>query len=147
MAVIRWDPFRDLNSLQDRMNRLFEETNRGSRVDDPSSASAWSPAVDIHETDAEIVVQAELPGMDRKDIELNLENNVLILRGNRQFEKEAKDENYHRIERAYGVFSRSFSIPAVVDAAKIRADYKNGVLTIALPKTQQAKPKQIKIEV
>ena len=147
MAVIRWDPFRDLNSLQDRMNRLFEETNRGSRADDPTSTSAWSPAVDIHETAAEIVVQAELPGMDQKDIELNLENNVLTLRGNRQFEKEAKNENYHRIERAYGVFSRSFSIPAVVDEAKIRAEYKNGVLTIALPKTQKAKAKQIKIEV
>ena len=147
MAIMRWDPFRDLSTLQDRMNRLFEETNRGSRADDPSSTSAWSPAVDIHETDAEIVVQAELPGMDRKDIELNLENNVLTLRGNREFEKEAKDENYHRIERAYGIFSRSFSIPAVVDADKIQADYKNGVLTIALPKTQKAKPKQITIDI
>ena len=146
MAVIRWDPFRDLNSLQDRMNRLFEDANRGSRPEDASSTTAWSPAVDIHETDVEIVVQAELPGMDRKDIELNLENNVLTLRGNREFEKEDKDENYHRIERAYGGFSRSFSIPAVVDDAKIRADYKEGVLTIALPKTQKAKPKQIKIE-
>jgi HSP20 family protein len=146
MAVIRWDPFRDLNSLQDRMNRLFEEANRGTKPEDASSTTAWSPAVDIHETVAEIVVKAELPGMDRKDIELNLENNVLTLRGNRHFEKEAKDENYHRIERAYGGFSRSFSISAVVDDEKIRADYKEGVLTIALPKTQKAKPKQIKIE-
>jgi HSP20 family protein len=144
--MIRWDPFRDLNTLQDRMNRLFEEANRGWRSGEPASASAWSPAVDIYETETEIVVKAEIPGVDRKDIELNLEKNVLTLRGDRRFEKETKDENYHRIERAYGTFSRSFSIPAVVDESKIKADYRDGVLTIALPKTEKAKPKQIKIE-
>ncbi len=146
MAVIRWDPFRDLNTLQDRMNRLFEEANRGWKADEPSSTTSWSPAVDIYETDADIIVKAEVPGMDQKHIDLSLENNVLTLKGNRQFDKEAKDENYHRIERAYGGFSRSFSIPAVVDEAMIRADYNEGVLTIVLPKTQKAKPKQIKIE-
>ena len=146
MAVIRWDPFRDINTLQDRMNRLFEDANHRWRADEPSSTTSWSPAVDIYENDTEIVVKAEVPGLDQKDIELNLENNVLTLKGNREFEKEAKDENYHRIERAYGGFSRSFSIPAVVDDSKIRADYKEGVLTILLPKTQKAKPKQIKIE-
>jgi len=146
MAVIRWDPFRDLNTLQDRMNRLFEDANRGWRADEPSSTTSWSPAVDIHETDTEIVVKAELAGMDRKNIEVNLENNVLTLRGNRHFEKETKDETYHRIERAYGGFSRSFSIPAEVDDTSVRADYKEGVLTIALQKTRKAKPKQIKIE-
>lgn len=102
--------------------------------------------MDIYENDTEIVVKAEVPGLDQKDIELNLENNVLTLKGKREFEKEAKDENYHRIERAYGGFSRSFSIPAVVAESKIRADYKEGVLTILLPKTQKAMPKQIKIE-
>jgi len=131
--------------LQDRMNRLFEDTNRGWRSDEPASTTTWSPAVDIFETEGEIIVKAELPGMDRKDIALNLEKNVLTLKGERRFEKEAKEENYHRIERSYGGFSRSFSIPATVDDDKIRADYKDGVLTIALPKKEQAKPKQIRI--
>ena len=145
MAIVRWDPFRDLNLLQDRMNRLFEDAGRTWRTDEPAATTTWSPSVDIFETEGEIVVKAELPGMDRKDIQLNLENNVLSLRGERKFTKETKDENYHRIERSYGVFSRSFSIPATVDEEKIRADYKDGVLRIMLPKKEQAKPKQIKI--
>ncbi len=145
MAVVRWDPFRDLNLIQDRMNRLFDDAGRTWRNDEPSATTSWSPSVDIFETEGEIVVKAELPGMERKDITLHLENNVLTLRGARKFEKETKDENYHRIERSYGNFSRSFSIPATVDEEKIRADYKDGVLTIVLPKKEQAKPKQIKI--
>jgi HSP20 family protein len=145
MAVVRWDPFRDLGLLQDRMNRLFDDAGRGWRNDEPAATTSWSPAVDIFETEGEIVVKAELPGMDRKDIALHLENNVLSLRGERRFEKETKDENYQRIERSYGNFSRSFSIPATVDEEKIRADYKDGVLKIILPKKEQAKPKQIKI--
>jgi HSP20 family protein len=134
MAVVRWNPFRDLNVLQDQMNRLFDD-----------APTTWSPAVDIFETEGELVVKAELPGMERKDITLNLENNVLTLRGERRFEKETKDENYHRIERAYGAFSRVFSIPSTVDEEKIRADYTDGVLKIVLPKKEQAKPKQIRI--
>ena len=145
MAVVRWDPFRDLNLLQDRMNRLFYDAGRGWRADEPAATTTWSPAVDIFETEGEIVVKAELPGMERKDITLHLENNVLSLRGERKFEKETKDENYHRIERSYGAFSRSFAIPATVDEEKIRADYKDGVLNIVLPKKEQARPKQIKI--
>jgi len=131
--------------LQDRMNRLFEDAGRPWRMDEPAATTSWSPAVDIFETEGEIVVKAELPGMDRKDITLNLEKNVLTLRGERRFEKETKDENYHRIERSYGGFSRSFSIPATVEEEKIRADYKDGVLKIVLPKKEQAKPKQIRI--
>ena len=145
MAVVRWDPFRDLGLLQDRMNRMFDDAGRGWRNDEPAATTTWSPSVDIFETEHEIVVKAELPGMDRKDITLHLENNVLTLRGERKFEKETKDENYHRIERSYGNFSRSFSIPATVDPEKIRADYKDGVLSIALPKKEQAKSKQINI--
>ena len=145
MAVVRWDPFRDLGMLQDRMNRLFDDAGRGWRADEPAATTTWSPSVDIFETEGEIVVKAELPGMDRKGITLHLENNVLTLRGERKFEKETKEENYHRIERSYGNFSRSFSIPAMVDAENIRADYKDGVLKIVLPKKEQAKPKQIKI--
>ena len=127
------------------MNRLFDDAGRGWRADEPAATTTWSPAVDIFETEGEIVVKAELPGMERKDITLHLENNVLSLRGERKFEKETKDENYHRIERSYGAFSRSFAIPATVDEEKIRADYKDGVLKIVLPKKEQAKPKQIKI--
>jgi HSP20 family protein len=131
--------------LQDRMNRLFDDAGRGWRSDEPAATTSWSPSVDIFETEGEIVVKSELPGMDRKDISLHLENNVLTLRGERKFEKETKEENYHRIERSYGNFSRSFSIPATVDEEQIRADYKDGVLKIVLPKKEQAKPKQIKI--
>ena len=145
MAVVRWDPFRDLNLIQDRMNRLFDDSGRTWRNDEPAATTSWSPSVDIFETEGEIVVKAELPGMERKDIALHLENNVLTLRGERKFEKETKNENYHRIERSYGNFSRSFSIPATVDEEKIRADYKDGVLQIVLPKKDQAKPKQIRI--
>ena len=145
MAVVRWDPFRDLNLLQDRMNRLFEDASRNWKSDEPASTTTWSPAVDIFETESEIVVKAEVPGMERKDITLNLENNVLTLRGERRFLKEAKEENYHRIERSYGGFSRAFSIPATVDEEKIRADYQDGVLKIVLPKKEQLRPKQIKI--
>jgi HSP20 family protein len=145
MAVVRWDPFRDLGLLQDRMNRLFDDAGRTWRTDEPAATTSWSPAVDIFETEGEIVVTAELPGMDRKDITLHLEKNVLTLRGERRFEKETKDENYHRIERSYGNFSRSFSIPATLDEEKIRADYKDGALKIVLPKKEQVKPKQIKI--
>jgi HSP20 family protein len=145
MAISRWDPFRDLGLLQDRMNRMFDDAGRGWRADEPSATTTWSPAVDIYETENEIMVQAELPGVDRKDITLNLENNVLTLKGERRFEKETKQENYHRIERSYGGFSRAFSIPAIVDEEKIRADYKDGILKIALPKKELVKPKQIKI--
>ena len=147
MAVVRWDPFRDLNILQDRMNRLFDDAGAGRawRSDEPSATTTWSPAVDIFETEAEIVVKAELPGMDRKDITLNLEKNVLTLKGERRFQKETKEDNYHRIERSYGGFSRSFSIPATVDDERINAEYKDGVLKILLPKKEQAKPKQIRI--
>ena len=145
MGVSRWDPFRDLSVLQERMNRLFEDAGRGYRGDDAAATTTWSPAVDIFETETEIMVKAELPGIERKDIALNLDNNVLTLKGERKFEKETRQENYHRIERSYGVFSRAFSIPAIVDEEKIRADYKDGILTIALPKKEQVKPKQIKI--
>jgi HSP20 family protein len=145
MPVSRWDPFRDLSVLQERMNRLFEDAGRGYRGDEAAATTTWSPAVDIYETENEIMVKAELPGIDRKDIVLNLENNVLTLKGERKFEKETRQENYHRIERSYGAFSRAFSIPAIVDEEKIRADYKDGILTIGLPKKNQVKPKQIKI--
>src|SRR4026207_2394435 len=145
MALTRWDPLRELSLMQDRMNRLFDDAGRGWRGDEPSSTTTWSPAVDIYETENEITVHAELPGVDRKDITLNLEKNVLTLKGERRFEKETKHENYHRIERSYGGFSRAFSIPAIVEEEKIQAEYKDGILRISLPKKEQVKPKQIQI--
>ena len=145
MPIARWDPFRDFSVLQERMNRMFEESGRGYRGDEPSATTAWSPAVDIYETEGTIVVQAELPGVERKDITLHLEKNVLTLKGERRFEKETDKENYHRIERSYGGFSRAFAIPVIVDEENIRADYKDGILRIVLPKKEQAQPKQIHI--
>ena len=145
MAVVRWDPFRDLGMLQDRMNRLFDNAGRGWRTDEPAATTTWSPSVDIFETEGEIVVKSELPGMDRKDISLHLENNVLTLRGERKFEKETKEENYHRIEREYGSFSRSFALPTLVNGDGVSAEYKDGVLKIVLPKKEETKPKPIKV--
>src|SRR5689334_13003337 len=123
MALIRWDPFREMDTMKE----------------------SWSPSVDIFETENEVVIKAELPGMESKDIEIKLENNVLMLRGDRRFEKETKNENYHRVERSYGNFTRSFSLPAFVDDSKVHAEYKNGLLRIVLPKKEQAKSKEIKI--
>jgi len=146
MPISRWDPFKDLNVLQDRMNRLFEDAaGRGWRGHEATSTTTWSPVVDIFETANEIFVKAEIPGVDKKDVSLHLENNVLTLKGERRFEKETKEENYHRIERAYGAFSRAFAIPVTVDDDNIRAEYRDGILTIALPKKQQVRPKQIQI--
>ena len=145
MTLTRWDPLRDMSIMQDRMNRMFEDAGRGWRGDEPSSTTSWSPAVDIYETEGEITVHAELPGVDRKDIALNLEKNVLTLKGERRFEKETNQENYHRIDRAYGAFSRSFSTAAIGHEESIRAEEKHGSLRISLPKKEQVKPKQIQI--
>jgi HSP20 family protein len=145
MSIIRWDPFRDLLTLRDKMNRLFEETFslRGEEKD--LISGTWTPAVDIYETENSVVLTAELPGMDEKDIQLKIENNNLVLKGERKFEKETKEENYHRIERAYGSFYRSFTIPTAVDQERITAEYNNGVLKVTMPKKEEVKPKEIKI--
>jgi HSP20 family protein len=141
MSLIRWDPFREFNTLpMRRLSNLF-----GKDWDVPAATTAWSPSVDIFENDSEVVVKAELPGMTAKDIEVRLENNVLMLKGERAFEKETKEENYHRIEREYGSFSRSFTLPTPVDGDKVTAEYKDGVLKIVLPKKEETKPKPIKI--
>jgi HSP20 family protein len=147
MAVVRWEPFRDLLSLQDRMNRMFDESYRGGRgaSDDWALGGSWAPAVDIYEHQGNIVLTAELPGVDAKDVDVRVENNVLTLRGERKFENEVKREKYHRVERAYGTFSRSFTLPNVVDTEKIKAEYKDGVLQVTLPQREEAKPKQIQV--
>ena len=147
MAMVRFDPFRDLAVLQDRMNRLFNESYSGRREDDLMNRGTWSPAVDIYEVEGALVLKAELPDMRREDIEVNVENNTLTIRGERKLDNEIKQENFHRVERAYGSFSRSFSLPNTVDAGKIAAEYKNGVLTIQLPVREEAKPRTINVEV
>jgi len=151
MAIVRWEPFRDLVSVQDRMNRIFEDAFRGAAhpgaEEDWALGGAWAPAVDIYEHEGNIVLKAELPGIDPKDVQVGVENNVLTLRGERQFESEVKREQYHRVERAYGTFSRSFTLPNVVDTGKIKAEFKDGLLRVVLPKREEAKPKQISIAV
>jgi HSP20 family protein len=151
MAIVRWEPFRDLLSLQERMNRLFDESYRGGRgtasADDWALGGSWAPAVDIYEQDGNIVMKAELPGVDPKDVDVRLENSTLTLRGERKLDKEVKQDSYHRVERSYGAFSRSFTLPTVVDQGSIKAEYKDGVLKLTLPKREEAKPRQIQINV
>ena len=148
MALTRWDPFRDLVSLQERMNRLFEDSMaRSNTTDQEMGMGAWTPAVDIYETPEEIVLRADLPGVSQKDIDLRIESNTLTLRGERRFMKEAKEEDYHRIERSYGTFSRSFQLPGSIDQTGIRAGHTEGVLEVHLPKREDTKPKQIKVDV
>ncbi len=145
MNIIRWDPFRDLTTLRERMNRLFEEayTSRGEEKDLVSSK--WNPSVDIYEKENAIVLKAELPGIDENDIELKIEDSTLTLKGDRKFEKETKEENYQRIERSYGSFYRSFTLPRNIDQDKIKAESENGILKVTLPKKAELKPKKVKI--
>ena len=148
MNLVKWEPFKDLLTFQFGLNRFFEDSFRGVRESNGSlAAAAWSPAVDIYETANELVLKAELPGIDQKTIDVQVENNTLALRGERKLEKETKEENYHRVERSYGSFYRSFSLPSTVDQEKIRAEYNEGVLTLTLPKREETKPKQIKVAV
>lgn len=147
MAIVRWmDPFRDVMGIQDRMNRLFEELlTRGRGREEGLEAGAWMPAVDIYETDDDIVVKAELPGVEKDQIGVEVKGGVLTLRGERKHEKDVKEENYHRIERGYGAFLRSFTLPTSVEEDKVSAKLTGGVLEIHLPKKAEAKPKQVKI--
>lgn len=150
MAIVRWEPFRDLVSIQDRMNRLFDDAFRGAPragEEDWALGGSWAPLVDIFEHEGNIVLKAELPGLEPKDVDIRVENNVLTLRGERRVDNEVKREQYHRVERAYGTFSRSFTLPSVVDTEKIKAEYKDGVLRVTLPTKEEAKPKQISIAV
>ena len=148
MAIVRWEPFRDLLSLQERMNRLFDESARGRQgEEDWALGGSWAPPVDIYEHESNIVLKAEIPGIDPKDVDVRVENNTLTLRGERKFDDEVKKDSYHRVERAYGAFTRSFTLPSVVDTTNIKAEYKDGVLRVTLPKRDEAKPKSISINV
>lgn len=150
MAIVRWAPFRDLVSLQDRMNRIFEDSFRGhgpQGEEDWALGGSWAPVVDIYERDGNIELKAELPGVESKDVDVRVENNVLTLRGERRIDSQVKRESYHRVERAYGSFTRSFTLPSVVDTDKIKAEFKDGVLHMTLPTKEEAKPRQIAIKV
>ena len=147
MAIVRWDPFRELNAVQERVNRLFGDVYRAAD-DDVMRRGAWAPPVDIYDSgNHELVIKAELPDMSKDDIEITVENNTLTLRGEKKMDSAMKDECCHRIERTYGTFSRTFSLPTTVDTSKVSADYKNGVLTVKLPVREEAKPKQIQVHV
>ncbi|MHB8053881.1 MAG: Hsp20/alpha crystallin family protein [Candidatus Aminicenantales bacterium] len=145
MAIIRWDPFRDVVTLREKMNRLFEDSLAQKGEDKDLMTSNWAPAVDIYETANELVLTAEVPGIEEKDIEIKVEDNTLTLKGERKFEKETKEENFHRIERSYGSFFRAFSLPNSVDPDRIQAEHDNGVLRVIMPKRQELKPKTVKI--
>ena len=147
MNIVRFDPIRDMATLQDRVNRIFADAYRRDN-DDLMTRGAWVPPVDIYETgNHELVLRAELPDVPREDIALRVENNTLTISGERKMDTEIKEQQYHRIERSYGTFSRAFTLPPTVDTSAIAAEYKNGVLTVRLPLREEAKPKQIQVQV
>jgi HSP20 family protein len=137
-------PFRGATTLQEQINRIFGD---GLGTGEESNLTPWAPAVDIYETENELVVKADLPDVNPQDLDIRVENNILTIRGDRKFEKQVHEDNYLRIERAYGSFSRSFSLANSVNSEAIQADYQNGVLTLSLPKREEAKPKQIRVNV
>ena len=145
-TITRWDQSHGLTALQDQVNRLFEGNFTPDRSGHADLAT-WAPPVDIYETENELVVKADLPDLQEKDIDVRVENNMLTIRGERKFEKDINEDNYLRIERAYGPFTRSFSLPNTVSSESVRAEYRNGVLTLHLTKREESKPKQIKITV
>jgi HSP20 family protein len=150
MAIVRWsDPFREFAHLQDRINRAFTDYGRfGSQEDGLMTSGTWLPPVDIYQNgEHELVLKAELPDMTREDIDVTVDNGTLTIRGEKKWADEVKEEQFHRIERRYGAFSRSFSLPPTVDTSKVGAEYKNGVLTVRLPVREEAKPRQIKVDV
>lgn len=146
MSITRYDPFRDLKSLQDEVNRLFSTNFSRSFGDEGIARGTWTPNVDIFENKDELVLEAELPGMNREDFELTIENNVLTLRGERRFEKKDEADNYHRVERAYGAFTRSFTLPQTVSSEDATAEYKNGVLRVTLRKREEVKARRIEVK-
>jgi HSP20 family protein len=145
-TTARWEQSRGSTSLQDQVNRLFEGSFTRDRSGHADLAT-WAPPVDIYETENELVVKADLPDLHEKDIDIRVTNNTLTIRGDRKFEKDINEDNYLRIERAYGSFTRSFSLPNTVNSENIRAEYRNGVLTLHMAKREESKPKQIKISV
>ncbi|MGD0295257.1 MAG: Hsp20/alpha crystallin family protein [Terracidiphilus sp.] len=144
MAITRWDPFREVVALQNRVNSLFRDLNEG---ENPLTTASFVPAVDIYEDDKKVMLKLEVPGIEQKDLDVSVENHTLTVKGERKFEKEEKEENFHRIERRYGSFYRAFTLPSTVDTESIAANYNAGVLKLELAKKPEAQPKQIEIKV
>jgi HSP20 family protein len=145
IALNRFEPFRGEPSLQNHLNRLFNQTLE--RNSEEASLTTWAPPVDIYETEQELVVKADIPDVQPEELDIRVENNILTIRGERKFEKQVAENNYLRVERSYGSFARSFSLANTVNTEAIKAEYKNGVLTLSVPKREEAKPKQIKVNV
>jgi HSP20 family protein len=145
MAITRWDPFREVSVLQNRLNSLFRDFNEGDGG--PLTTASFVPAVDIYEDAQKVVLKLEVPGIEEKDLDIRVENHTLTVKGERKFEKEEKEENFHRIERRYGSFFRAFTLPTTVDTENVKASYSAGVLKLELNKKAEAQPKQIKINV
>ena len=149
-VLTRWEPFRELSAMQDRMNRmnrLFRDSNSPESPEEALTTTGFAPPVDIYEDEHTITLKLEIPGIDEKDIDVRIENNTLTVHGERKIEKEEKEENFRRVERQYGSFTRSFTLPSSVDSGQVSADYARGVLKIKLAKKAEAKPKQIKVNV
>jgi len=144
MLITRWDPFRELTSLQNRVNSLFQDYGR-SNQEELTTSGSFIPAVDVYEDEHKVILKLEVPGVKQEDLDVLVENQTLTVRGQRTFEKEEKEENFQRIERRYGSFSRSFTLPVTINTESVKADYENGVLKIELAKREEAKPKQIKV--
>jgi HSP20 family protein len=145
-TLVRWDPFRDLVGIQDELNRLFGRTFTGGESMRPTASGAWMPAMDVFERDGEFVATLELPGIEPKDVEVAVEDSTLTVSGTREFSGETDEGNYHRVERRYGSFMRSITLPQTADTESVSASFDKGVLTIVVPKSQKAKPKKIEIE-
>ena len=144
MAITRWDPFREVVALQNRVNSLFRDLNEG---DDPLATASFVPAVDIYEDPQKVMLKLEVPGVDQKDLDVRIEDHTLTVKGERKFESEEKEQNFHRIERRYGSFYRAFTLPNTVDTENVAASYNAGVLKLELKKKPEAQPKQIEIKV
>lgn len=145
-TIVRWDPFRDLVSIQDELNRLFGRTYAGVEPTRRTAAGSWMPSMDVYETDEKIVATVELPGIDPKDVEVQVEDSTLTVSGSREFSSEVEEEHYHRIERRYGSFSRAIALPQTVDTDRVEARFDKGVLMVEVPKIEKAKPKKIRVK-
>lgn len=147
MALVRWDPFRELEEMSDRLNRVFTRPTVRTNGKEQLTVADWMPIVDISETDGEYLIKAELPEVKKEDVKVTVENGVLTLQGERRQEKEEQGKKYHRVERSYGSFVRSFTLPESIDESGVKAEYKDGVLNLHLPKSEKVKPKAIEVKV
>src|SRR6201993_4756387 len=145
--ITRWDPFREFVTIQDRMNRLFRDSFGPEGREEALTTTTFAPPVDVYEDEHNVTLKIEVPGIEEKDIDVRIENNTLTVHGERKFEKEEKEENYRRVERQYGSFTRTFTLPTTVDAENVQANYDKGVLKVQLAKKAEAKPKQIKVNI